>query len=888
MKNLLRTTAGLAMLCSILLTHAQEYPYPRNVKYSYGYMSSNITTNDSDAEYQGWINEYYTECSADEARIDYNGNTVSEGIGYGLIITAYAGDKTKFDKLWNYYAKRVTGNGVMHWEFSGCQTSPKQQNGATDGDLDAAMGLLVAVHQWPGSGYETKFESLANGIKSSEFMDCGGLIIQKPGDAWGGCDCSNPSYYAPGYYRAFAAYYEEKGDANTAGWWNKAADDSYIVLFKNQNASTGLVSAWTNSSGAAGPCGGAVGGGGGADTYQYDACRTPWRIATDYLWWGNSDAEKFLTRVVSFVNTGIGGIENTVDGYKLDGTETGQWHNVPFVGSFALSGMATSKSDADKFMKHFATIKGDNYFNTCLAVMYKFLATGNFWNPYDVPPPVPCSQVDLGSETSLCGQESLELNAGVGTHNDRTYTWYRNDTELLSSGKNTFSVNQEGTYKVVLDSAGMCSSEAKVFVSASIPDVDLGDKVFIGGETILDAKVEGDGIVYTWYLNDQEIPGQTQKTLSITEEGTYKVELSATGCASVSDDIIAEKLPYINRTSNQIAIDGTADADYVKFRPLETLLSGAIGAPDLAASWSGLWDNSNLYIFVKVTDNDLQNDSGDSWYFDDGVEIFVDGDDSKNHTYDNQNDFQWGFVWDASSIQVGGNSAGNATAGVDYTISETDNGYNLEVAIPWSTIGVSPQEGATIGFDAAVNDDDGGAERENKISWNATEDDAWQNPSLLASVSLAGEASLPTEKQTIQLKKGWNLIAVNIQAANPAISAVMPNISIVKTLDKFYDKSLPSFINSLEGFVAGQAYLVYTESAHQVVIEGTRVVPQPTLKSGWNIIASPVTAESSLEDAFGSELNNIEVIKTFDTFWENGGFGTITIMPDTAYFVKRK
>jgi len=889
MNKLQLSVVAFALLCLSVTAFAQQYPYPRSFKFKYGYMSSNITSQDANSEYEGWISSYYVECSGSEARIDYNGNTVSEGIGYGMVITAYAGDQDKFDKLWNYYKKRRNGSGVMNWEYPGCQTNPSGDNGATDGDLDAVMGLLVAVHQWPNKGYESQFEELVGDIRKSEFVDeCEGMVVQKPGDVWGGCECTNPSYYAPGYYRAFAAYFKEKGDSDNASFWTRAADDAYTILFRNQNSSTGLVSAWTNSSGAAGPCGGAVGGGGGADTYQYDACRTPWRIAVDYLWWGSSDAKKFLEPIVGFVNTKVGGIENVVDGYKLDGTETGQWHNVPFVGSFALAAMSTSQADADTYMKHFVTVKGENYFNTCLSLMYKFLATGNFWNPYDGDKPDECSSVALGEQLSLCGEGSVELDAGVGTHADRKFTWYKDGAEQQSGSSNLFSANQAGTYKVVMDSAGACSSEAEVVLSATMPEVDLGETVMITNGTELDAGIEGNGITYKWFFNGTEIQGQTQKTLAIDEAGTYAVEVSATGCSTVSDEVVAKTLPSINRTSQQITIDGSADAYYQDYSDLKAALVGNEGAPDIAASWSALWDNSNLYVIVKIIDNDLQNDSGDSWYFDDAVEIFVDGDNSKGDSYDNSNDFQWGIRWNSNSVNAGGSNPGNSTAGIEYEIAETENGYNIEVAIPWSTINVTPSEGHTIGFDVALNDDDGGGERENKISWNAQEDNAWQNPSLFGSVNLKGEKEIPTQSQTLNFRKGWNLAAISIQPQNSDISAVMPNVRTVKTLDRFYEKDLPPFVNSLTEIEAGKAYLVYVENDQQVVIEGVRPEPVvPVLETGWNLVASPVSVSTSVQEAFGNEIYNIQIIKTFDEMWQDGGGSMQNIKPDTAYFVKR-
>lgn len=864
-------------------SYAQQYPYPQNLVYPYGYMSSNITNNDAWSEYQAWINSYYVECSGSEARINYNGNTVSEGIGYGLVITAYAGDKVKFDKLWNYYNNRKNGSGVMHWEYSGCTTNASGTGAATDGDLDAVMGLLVAVHQWPGEGYESKFETLANAIRTSEFTNCG-LIVQKPGDAWGGCDCTNPSYYAPGYYRAFAAYYNAKGDANNGNFWNQAANDSYVVLFANQHPSSGLVSAWTNSNGAAGPCGGQVGGGGGADTYQYDACRTPWRIATDYLWWGSEDAHNFLVPIVNFVNTTVGGITNVKDGYRHDGSLDGEWHNVPFVGSFALAGMATSQRDVDAYMSHFAGMNGDNYFNTCLAVMYKFLATGNFWNPYSTEPPVRCSDLTLGSEKTLCGSGSANLVLNVSSGNGRNFEWFRDGAMVSSGSTNSYLATQAGTYTVTMDSAGVCTSETQVVVSASLPSVDLGGTVYMGTSTVLDAQITGAGIQYSWSFNGSVIQGQTARTLTVTEPGTYSVEVSTVGCASQTDEVSVEQLPYIAQTSANIAIDGTKDDAYGNGRNLNQMLSGSIGAPDIAATWYGLWNNSNLYVFIDITDNDLSRDSGGNWWEDDGAEIFIDGANNKGTSYDGD-DMQIGLVWEATEVIVGGSTDGSKSNGVQYSVVQTANGYAVEASIPWSTVGVTPAVGNSIGIDFAINDDDNGAGRENKISWNAPEDNGWQNPSLFGTVSLAEEQTQQEETQTVQLQNGWNIVCLMVAPQNLAISSVFPNARTVKTMDDVYSKNHPSFLNTITSLEAGKTYLIYVDNSQQVQITGTSVVAQNNLISGWNLY-SPNTS-GSIQNVMNDVYNSLNTVKDFNSFWRMSGGGTLTqIEKGKGYFVK--
>jgi hypothetical protein len=47
-------------------------------------------------------------------------------------------------------------------------------------------------------------------------------------------------------------------------------------------------------------------------------------------------------------------------------------------------------------------------------------------------------------------------------------------------------------------------------------------------------------------------------------------------------------------------------------------------------------------------------------------------------------------------------------------------GYSLEIAIPWSAIGVEPKEGLELLFDLAVDDSSDGRSRNCQLMWNGT------------------------------------------------------------------------------------------------------------------------------------------------------------------------
>jgi tetratricopeptide (TPR) repeat protein len=156
---------------------------------------------------------------------------------------------------------------------------------------------------------------------------------------------------------------------------------------------------------------------------------------------------------------------------------------------------------------------------------------------------------------------------------------------------------------------------------------------------------------------------------------------------------------------------------------------------DLSADFKTLYDKEALYFLVDVTDDQLVSDSVESW-LDDGVEIFIDADNSKSNVY-GDHDYQFHFDWDSTAPAVG-ESHHNQTAGVQYAFARRDGGYRLEAKIPWSTLGVTPAPGKRIGLDVQVNDDDDGGDRDSKIMWHAQRDTAWQQPSVFGTGELAG------------------------------------------------------------------------------------------------------------------------------------------------------
>ncbi len=163
---------------------------------------------------------------------------------------------------------------------------------------------------------------------------------------------------------------------------------------------------------------------------------------------------------------------------------------------------------------------------------------------------------------------------------------------------------------------------------------------------------------------------------------------------------------------------------------------------DLSASFRTAWDKEALYLLVDVTDDKAIDDSTEFWR-DDTVEVFIDADNGKSNTYED-NDYQYYFSWEGSRFTAAssqGESRHNKMLHVLTGTTPTDKGYRFLVKFAWSTLGVTPHPGVKVGFDVHVDDDDDGGDRDTKLMWHTETDIAWQQPSALGTIELAGQVA---------------------------------------------------------------------------------------------------------------------------------------------------
>jgi endo-1,4-beta-D-glucanase Y len=390
-------------------TPGMSFPFPQNRESSRCVYPAGYRNEDVQAVYAQWktdnvttdgakfgANQYRRVKRSHEPGLDAN-STVSEGIGYGMLIAVYMNDQALFDDLWHYEQQFPDRFGLMNWYIKPDGSGPEMggTGGATDADEDMAFALVMADKQWGGMGAQSKnyidiaqdliSKIWANEIYQSKFI--------RPGP-WGDTTTINLSYFAPAYYRLFA-----KVDTANASNWMGVIDSMYTVLNTalnsgNGNQNNGLVPAWCDTSGKPNPGAFGVTGGTAPTNYQYDSCRTPFRIGLDWCWTGETRAKDYVAKTSGFFS-GLT-VAKMVDGYGLDGTPqpgsppSATWQpadnavqSASFIGPAGVGAMSNSTyqsfvNDAYAAVATGRLLVGGTYYDESWTVMSMLMLTGNF------------------------------------------------------------------------------------------------------------------------------------------------------------------------------------------------------------------------------------------------------------------------------------------------------------------------------------------------------------------------------------------------------------------------------------------------------------------------------------------------------------------------------
>ena len=260
-----------------------------------------------------------TYVTADYRTVDWQrgGVTTSEGQGYTMLRAVWEGDKPAFDGAWQWTEAHLArpSDHLFSWLWGkradgvyGILTAENGQNTASDADTDIALSLVFAYARWQDPQYLTAARAIIRGIWEEEVV----MINGKPYLAADNLEKTsssptivvNPSYFSPAAYQIFAQV-DPRDD------WEALRTQSYALLEESMTepldatTSVQLPPDWMLVSRATGkvssPSAALTGQSTPASSYDtnfgYDALRVPFRVALDWVWFGNPQAKALLSRM---------------------------------------------------------------------------------------------------------------------------------------------------------------------------------------------------------------------------------------------------------------------------------------------------------------------------------------------------------------------------------------------------------------------------------------------------------------------------------------------------------------------------------------------------------------------------------------------------------------
>jgi endo-1,4-beta-D-glucanase Y len=405
------------------------HPFPQRVAYTKGVIlpAANRDSMENNVRhfYDAWKKKYLRlDPCTNSLYVHYDDENldiicVSEGQGYGMVIVAYMAGydttaKKTYDSLYRYYQTHIVDNPSdtdrrYRYLMSGFQTSQCNSLGdaATDGDMDIAYSLLLADAQWGSGGDINYMENAANittAISAKEVNDKAftllkGNFIEKP-DINDPKDKGSSDYFDMRSSDFMPAHLSSFSKRFHSPVWDKTIESCYklfITMQRKYSEGAGLLPDFIVHVRNPKPAGTPY------EEYQpalyyHNACRVPWRIATDYILNGDSNAKAIVQKINNWI---IGTTKkdpgNIAEGYHLNGKPLHGAENFPvmsFVCPLAVSAMVDKDNQQwlNNLYQYILQQKADpapnekeveryDYYNNTIKMYTLIILSGNYWQP---------------------------------------------------------------------------------------------------------------------------------------------------------------------------------------------------------------------------------------------------------------------------------------------------------------------------------------------------------------------------------------------------------------------------------------------------------------------------------------------------------------------------
>ncbi len=372
------------------LRAAELRPFPQSANtHGHGLKPDNLSPAQLDAAitnfWFAWKHKYLLPSKkipgAFKVNFDRKGTTVSEAMGYGMLLSVYlagadADARKIFDGL-NQFRKSHPSKidpALMCWKIPASEKTVRDDC-ATDGDLDMAFALLLAHRQWGDATYFAEatnyLSAIAATLVRADFSLRLGDWNQAPGQ-------TRPSDFMPAHFRSFFA-------ATQNGIWTNVENQCYAILEQlqtNAAPATGLIPDFAlESAGAWKPAPAKFLEDANDGAYFYNSCRVPWRIGWAAWATGDERAHRILARFMTWTVKQGSTPENFRAGYALDGAnlDGNDYATACFISPTGVAAMATANQAWLNQAADYAAKHREKYYEDSVSLLSLLVMSGNAW-----------------------------------------------------------------------------------------------------------------------------------------------------------------------------------------------------------------------------------------------------------------------------------------------------------------------------------------------------------------------------------------------------------------------------------------------------------------------------------------------------------------------------
>lgn len=310
----------------------------------------------------------------------------------------------------------------------------------------------------------------------------------------------------------------------------------------------------------------------------------------------------------------------------------------------------------------------------------------------------------------------------------------------LAQGDNKYEITATGENGIAAEPVTLsvsCDSEKPVI------SVENGVATTDDSEYVIRGTVSED--LEAFHIGKEEVSLNEDRSFTkkvSLKKGTNEIKLEAkdsygnTGSAAAeityaqtaSSAHRTNAVTYARKAQSKITIDGdVTEADW----KLDNKANKAFnGDPDNIFNFGTLWDADYLYVAAIVKDTRVLC-GAENAYDNDCVEVFLNPSNSKGTEYSGKDQQLFiGYNKDRESLFQ------NTDTAVKSAWKDVDGGYSVEIAIPWTSMDLTPADGLKIGFDAANDDQDISGSRQSVVGWSGTGED-WKDTSKFGTLILS-------------------------------------------------------------------------------------------------------------------------------------------------------